>query len=47
MRLMSFKYRDEVQFVSQGYEYNNTQNAVKIHIFESNDEVQKDVFTKI
>jgi hypothetical protein len=43
VRLMSFKYPDEVQFVSEVTKYNNTQNAVKIADFRSNDEVQKDI----
>jgi hypothetical protein len=42
-RLMSFKYPSEVPFVSEVTRYNNTQNAVKIADFRSNDEVQKDM----
>jgi hypothetical protein len=42
-RLMSFKYPAEVAFVSEVTKYNNTQNAVKISDFRSNDEVQKDL----
>ena len=43
MRLMSFKYPAETPFVGEVTRYNNTQNAVKIADFRSNDEVQKDM----
>ncbi len=43
MRLMSFKYPAEVSFVREVTKYNNTQNAVKIADFRSNDRVQKDL----
>jgi hypothetical protein len=43
MRLMSFSYPKEVSFVDNVTRYNNTQNAVKIADFRSNDEVQKDM----
>jgi hypothetical protein len=46
MRLMSFKYPSEVPFVSEVTRYNNTQNALKIADFRSNDEVQKDLARK-
>ncbi len=42
-RLMSFNYPAEVPFVSEVTKYNNTQNAVRIADFRSNDEVQKDI----
>jgi hypothetical protein len=43
MRLLSFRYPVEVPFVTDVTRYNNTQNAVKIADFRSNDPVQKDV----
>lgn len=43
LRLMSFNYPSEVAFVNEVTRYNNTQNAVKIADFRSNDEVQKDL----
>jgi hypothetical protein len=43
MRLMSFKYPAEVGFVGEVTKFNNTQNAVKIADFRSNDRVQKDL----
>jgi hypothetical protein len=43
LRLMSFGYPAEVPFVAEATRYNNTQNAVKIADFRSNDEVQKDL----
>ncbi|WP_433966583.1 AIPR family protein [Tunturiibacter gelidiferens] len=43
LRLMSFEYPAEVPFVAEVTKYNNTQNAVKIADFRSNDEVQKDM----
>jgi hypothetical protein len=43
MRLMTFKYPVEVSFVGEVTKYNNTQNAVKIADFRSNDRVQKDL----
>jgi hypothetical protein len=43
LRLLSFAYPSEVQFVNEVTRYNNTQNAVKIADFRSNDEVQKDL----
>jgi|SRR5271165_3244329 len=43
MRLVSFVYPAEVAFVGQVTRFNNTQNAVKISDFRSNDEVQKDI----
>ena len=43
LRLMSFKYPAEVLFVGEVTRYNNTQNALKIADFRSNDEVQKDL----
>lgn len=43
LRLMSFNYPHEIPFVSDVTRYNNTQNAVKIADFRSNDEVQKDI----
>lgn len=43
MRLMSFQYPSGVPFVGEVTRYNNTQNAVKIADFRSNDEVQKDL----
>jgi len=43
LRLMSFDYPGEVPFVGDVTRYNNTQNAVKIADFRSNDEVQKDL----
>ena len=43
MRLMSFIYPKEVSFVGEATRYNNTQNALKIADFRSNDEVQKDM----
>jgi len=43
LRLMSFGYPSEVPFVNEVTKYNNTQNAVKIADFRSNDEVQKDM----
>ena len=43
MRLMSFRYPTEVSFVGEVTRYNNTQNALKIADFRSNDEVQKDM----
>jgi hypothetical protein len=42
-RLMSFAYPSEVEFVSEVTRFNNTQNAVKLSDFRSNDEVQKDL----
>lgn len=43
LRLMSFSYPHEVAFVREVTKYNNTQNAIKIADFMSNDEVQKDL----
>jgi hypothetical protein len=43
LRLMSFSYPHEVTFVREVTKYNNTQNAIKIADFMSNDEVQKDL----
>ena len=43
MRLMSFKYPAEISFVSDVTKFNNTQNAVKIADFRSNDPVQRDM----
>jgi len=43
LRLMSFGYPAEVPFVNEVTKYNNTQNAVKVADFRSNDEVQKDM----
>lgn len=43
LRLMSFGYPSEVPFVNEVTKYNNTQNAIKIADFRSNDEVQKDM----
>ncbi len=43
LRLMSFKYPSEVLFVRDVTRYNNTQNALKIADFRSNDVVQKDM----
>ena len=43
MRLLSFGYPAEVAFVGDVTRFNNTQNAVKIADFRSNDEVQKDL----
>ncbi|MBS1801806.1 MAG: AIPR family protein [Acidobacteria bacterium] len=43
MRLMSFSYPAEIPFVGEVTRYNNTQNAIKIADFRSNDEVQKDL----
>lgn len=43
VRLMSFSYPQEVGFVREVTKYNNTQNAIKIADFMSNDEVQKDL----
>jgi hypothetical protein len=43
LRLMTFDYPSEVPFVNEVTKYNNTQNAVKIADFRSNDEVQKDM----
>ena len=43
LRLMSFSYPSEVSFVREVTRYNNTQNAIKIADFRSNDEVQKDL----
>lgn len=43
LRLLSFSYPSEVPFVAEVTKYNNTQNAVKIADFRSNDEVQKDI----
>ncbi len=45
-RLLSFEYPAEVPFVAEVTRYNNTQNAVKIADFRSNDEVQKDLARK-
>jgi hypothetical protein len=42
-RLMSFRYPAEVPFVGEVTKYNNTQNAVRVADFRSNDEVQKDI----
>jgi hypothetical protein len=42
-RLMSFRCPAEVPFVGEVTRYNNTQNAVKVADFRSNDEVQKDM----
>lgn len=42
-RLISFKYPKEIDLVGEITRYNNTQNAVKIADFRSNDEVQKDL----
>jgi hypothetical protein len=46
LRLLSFNYPSEVAFVNEVTRYNNTQNAVKIADFRSNDEVQKDIARK-
>lgn len=43
MRLLSFDYPSEISFVGEVTRFNNTQNAVKIADFRSNDEVQKDL----
>jgi hypothetical protein len=43
MRLMSFAYPAEVPFVNEVTKYNNTQNAIKVADFRSNDEAQKDM----
>jgi hypothetical protein len=43
MRLLSFEYPSEVPFVGEVTRFNNTQNAVKIADFRSNDEVQRDL----
>lgn len=43
LRLLSFGYPKEVPFVNEVTKYNNTQNAVKIADFRSNDTVQKDL----
>ena len=43
LRLMSFSYPSEVAFVGDVTRFNNTQNAVKIADFRSNDGVQKDL----
>jgi hypothetical protein len=43
VKLLSFKYPAEIPFVGEVTKYNNTQNAVKIADFRSNDEVQKDI----
>jgi hypothetical protein len=43
LRLLSFGYPSEIPFVNEVTRYNNTQNAVKIADFRSNDEVQKDI----
>ncbi|HEY5330785.1 MAG TPA: AIPR family protein [Acidobacteriaceae bacterium] len=43
LRLISFHHPSEIPFVSEVTKYNNTQNAVKIADFRSNDEVQKDL----
>jgi hypothetical protein len=43
VRLMSFSYPREVAFVREVTKYNNTQNAIKIADFMSNDEVQRDL----
>lgn len=42
-RLLSFSYPSEVPFVGEVTRFNNTQNAVKIADFRSNDEVQRDL----
>lgn len=46
LRLLSFRYPSEIAFVGEVTKYNNTQNAVKIADFRSNDEVQKDIARK-
>ncbi len=43
LRLMSFKYPVEVPFVGEVTRYNNTQNALKLADFRSNDAIQKDI----
>jgi hypothetical protein len=43
MRLLSFEHPAEVPFVGDVTRFNNTQNAVKVADFRSNDEVQKDL----
>jgi hypothetical protein len=43
---MSFKYPLEVPFVAEVTRFNNTQNALKIADFRSNDAVQKDLARK-
>lgn len=43
LRLLSFRYPSEVPFVNEVPKFNNTQNAVKIADFRSNDEAQKDM----
>lgn len=43
LRLLSFDYPAEVAFVGDVTRYNNTQNALKIADFRSNDAVQKDL----
>jgi hypothetical protein len=43
VKLLTFAYPTEIPFVGEVTKYNNTQNAVKIADFRSNDEVQKDI----
>lgn len=43
LRLMTLSYPHEVAFVREVTKYNNTQNAIKIADFMSNDAVQKDL----
>lgn len=43
IRLMKFKYPSESPFVREVTKYNNTQNAIKISDFRSNDTVQRDI----
>ncbi|HZL26846.1 MAG TPA: AIPR family protein [Acidobacteriaceae bacterium] len=47
LRLMTFDYPKEINFVSEVTKYNNTQNSVKIADFRSNDEVQKDIARRV
>jgi hypothetical protein len=46
MRVVTFSFPKEIDFVQDTTRYNNTQNSVKVADFRSNDAVQKDIASR-
>jgi hypothetical protein len=46
LRIVTFDFPREIQFVQDTTRFNNTQNSVKVADFRSNDAVQKDLATR-
>lgn len=46
LRVMTYQYNKDGEFLSDVTKYNNTQNSIKVSDFRSNDPVQKDLRTR-